>query len=142
MIPKYFKYAVFVFLLIGVSVLSTWVGFRKGLEHGAAIEATSFGAISAAQILRLKSGTQEDIDNVIGLFEFYVDHGLNQFYWYGENGNSFWGDFIVDGYDGLMLDSAKILAQYRSENPEQEIMKEIDHESYAQRKVVVEALME
>lgn len=142
MVSKYSKYGMFILLLVGVSIFSTWFGFKKGLEHGAAIEATSFGAISAAQIARLKSGRQEDIDNVISLFEIYVDHGLNQFYWYRENGSSFWGDFVVDEYNSSMQSSAKRLAQYRRDNPENELMKDIDNESYVQRKAVVEVLTE
>ncbi len=142
MVSNYLKYGVFTLALIGITVFSTWIGFKKGLEHGGAIEATSLGAISTAQISRLESGTQEDIDNVIALFEIYVNHGLDQFYWYSEYGNSFWANFVTDNYEDKMLTSVKIIAQYRKKNPESELMKKINNETYMKRKAIVDVLTE
>lgn len=127
-------------LLLLFSSGSAWYGFWKGVEHGGALETTAFGALSTAQIKRLKSGSSDDVNNVIGFFEFYVDHSLNQYGWYEESGSELWGRLLADDYEESLVNAAKIAAEYREENPEPAIIEKIDPLNYAKRKLSVKKL--
>ena len=127
---------------IFISSGSAWYGFWKGVEHGGALETTALAALSTAQIKRLKSGSGDDINGVIEFFEYYVDHGLNQYSWYEESGSKLWGSLLADDYEESLARSAKYAAQYRSENPENTIVESIHPESFAKRKRAVERLTE
>ncbi|MDO6568153.1 hypothetical protein Q4561_13860 [Alteromonas sp. 1_MG-2023] len=119
---------------------SAWYGYWKGVEHGGALETTALGALSTAQIKRLKSGTPDDINAVIGFFEYYVDHGLNQYNWYDENGSKFWGNLLANDYEESLIRSAKLVAIYRAENPENTMIESIYPVDFAKRKQAVEKL--
>ena len=119
---------------------SAWYGFWKGVEHGGALETTALGALSTAQIKRLKSGSSDDINGVIGFLEYYVDHGLNQYNWYEESGSKLWGNLLADDYEESLTRSAKFAAEYRAENPENTIVESIHPELFAKRKQAVENL--
>ena len=124
-----------------ISSGSAWYGFWKGVEHGGALETTALAALSTAQIKRLKSGSSDDINSVIEFFEYYVDHGLNQYNWYEESGSKLWGSLMADDYEESLTRTAKYAAQYRADNPENAIVKSIHPESFAKRKQAVENLI-
>lgn len=129
-----------ILIVLAISSGSAWYGFWKGFEHGGALETTAFAALSTAQIKRLKSGDGGDIENVISFFEYYVDHGLNQYNWYEESGSELWGSLLTDDYDESLVHAAKVAAVYRAKNPEDEMIETIDPLHYAKRKLAIEKL--
>lgn len=119
---KFRKEYVFHFLILVTSFgLGSWWGFWEGVKHGGALEKVAFAHISTAQIERLENGAREDIDSVIGLFEIYVDSGIDQFLWYSESGVKYMGSLISPDYESQMTKSVKEIAKYRAENPENDI---------------------
>ncbi len=127
--------------------LGAWWGISQGVKHGGAIDAVAFAAISTAQIKKLKAGDPEDIEHVVSLLEFYVDHGIDQFVWYGEQGNPYVGELVVPDYEKSMIKSVRHAAKYRAENPEKNISEMLSDsirseydEAYIKRESVIDVM--
>ena len=115
-------------MVVLTSLSSAWFGFKQGAKYSSASEYLALAAISTAQVNRLKSGNKEDINNVVSLFDIYINHGVDQFYWYSENGNKYIGDLFYTGYESSMVDSIKIIASHRSRDPEIDVSSSLSGE--------------
>ena len=135
------------FLSVVCSGLGAWWGISQGVKHGVALDAIAFAAISTAQIEKLKSDDPEDIEDVVSLLEFYIDHGLDQFAWYGEHGNPYVSELIFSDYEASMIRNVRYAAEYRAVNPEKDVSEMLSDrlsseydEAYIKRKSVVEVM--
>jgi len=129
------------------AVLGAWWGFKQGQQYGSALESVAFAHISTAQIKRLKSGGPEDIENVISLFDIYINHGVDRFYWYTKNGNKQVGEFFYKGYEKSLVKAMKGIASFRVVNPEKDISDHLSGEAkqayvdgYITREAVIELM--
>ncbi|WP_123636840.1 hypothetical protein [Marinimicrobium koreense] len=142
------KIAFYALLLSVVcSGLGAWWGISQGVKHGVALDAVAFSAISTAQIKKLESGDPEDIEEVVSLLELYIDHGLDQFAWYGEHGNPYVSELIFSDYEASMIRGVRHAAKYRAGNPEKDVSEMLSDrlrseydEAYIKRKSVVEVM--
>ena len=133
-------------LLIACSAVSgAWWGFKQGQEYGSVMESVSFAHISTAQVDRLESGNRKDIERVIELFNLYINHGVDRFYWYAEHGNKHIAGLFYEGHEEILIRSMKGIATFRASNPEKDfssglsgLAKENYLEAYRNRKAVIE----
>ena len=82
------------------------------------MESVVLGAVLTAQVNRLQSGTEDDVRNVEGLMNFYIDFGIDGFNWYQTDGNQFLSNMFLEEHVNLIEKSIITISKFRTENPD------------------------
>jgi hypothetical protein len=122
---KYF--AIFVAVLIGFG-FGVFYGFNQGVQNYGALESVLVGYMNTVQVKKLKSGSNEDIKNVSGYLLIGVDHGLDQFTWYQEQGNHLLSKVLLADHVALLDKSIQGIAVFRSQDPEINLVSTLEGE--------------
>jgi hypothetical protein len=129
-----FQYLVLVVSIVAAFSFGSIYGYSQGME-ASRIESAAFGAIATAQLKRLDSGDELEIQKVHDLLNIYVRLGMDSYSWYDENGLSPISGLFFDSNPEPALSSAiRIMAEYRRDNPEHDF----SDDAYKKRMVLVE----
>ncbi|MBV1909328.1 MAG: hypothetical protein KUG78_08395 [Kangiellaceae bacterium] len=112
------KLVIGVVALVSVFCIGVSYGFKHGAENRANLESVVLGAVLTAQVNRLQSGTEDDVRNVEGLMNFYIDFGIDGFNWYQTDGNQFLSNMFLEEHVNLIEKSIITISKFRTENPD------------------------
>ncbi|MFT7559358.1 MAG: hypothetical protein ACI93R_001268 [Flavobacteriales bacterium] len=112
-------------IISAISCGATLYGFNKGMEYANISSTISMGALGTVYATKIKSGEVKDLESAVSYLEYYMDSGLSLYSYYVDDGSRLWGRFYDKEFESEINRNVVLISNYRAENPEDPIMKDI-----------------